>query len=332
MGVPADKHALAVATALVVALALAAPAAATHVGCGDTITQDTTLDSDVVCGPNDADGLIIGASDVTLRLAGHAIRADPIRNEYGAAIRTAASSTPLTGLDIRRGTVSGFEVGLSLFADNTSVRRLDVQALEWGMTVYGNGAYAYRNSVYVAPSGPITLNGPGIHLWGDDAYAWGNVITGYPGVGVLNEGDRSRAVFNDVQSCDEYGKGVVAGDYTTSAVVNRNTVAGCYEPVFAVANDAGGGAHVRLNQTTGGLWGIRIDDPRAFVGRNTATGATWDGIFIERRAGATVQNNIANDNARHGINAVAGTIDGGGNTASGNGASPQCVNVACSSP
>jgi hypothetical protein len=37
-----------------------------HVRCGDVITQDTTLDSDLIDCPGD--GIVIGASDITLDL------------------------------------------------------------------------------------------------------------------------------------------------------------------------------------------------------------------------------------------------------------------------
>src|SRR5687768_14146307 len=56
---------------VVVALALPSSASATHVQCGDVITQDTTLDSDLVDCPGD--GVVIGASGITLDLAGHTI-------------------------------------------------------------------------------------------------------------------------------------------------------------------------------------------------------------------------------------------------------------------
>ena len=39
--------------------------------CGDVITQDTTLDSDLIDCPGD--GVVIGASGITLDLAGHTI-------------------------------------------------------------------------------------------------------------------------------------------------------------------------------------------------------------------------------------------------------------------
>jgi hypothetical protein len=45
-----------------------------HVGCGDTITTDTTLDSDLVNCPNN--GIVIGADNITLDLNGHTIAGD----------------------------------------------------------------------------------------------------------------------------------------------------------------------------------------------------------------------------------------------------------------
>ena len=53
------------------------PALASHVSCGDTITADTTLDSDLVDCPNN--GIVIGANNVTLDLNGHTIDGDGMR-------------------------------------------------------------------------------------------------------------------------------------------------------------------------------------------------------------------------------------------------------------
>ena len=73
---------LTTATALAL-LALATPAGATHVQCGATITQDTTLDSDIICLEGQTDGLYIGANDVTLNLGGYTIRAAATGGDYG---------------------------------------------------------------------------------------------------------------------------------------------------------------------------------------------------------------------------------------------------------
>jgi parallel beta-helix repeat protein len=67
---------------------------------------------------------------------------------------------------------------------------------------------------------------------------------------------------------------------------------------------------------------------------NTANGNADSGIALFEdapgdAAGNTLKRNTAKKNQNHGIDAVAGTIDGGGNRASGNATPPQCVNVAC---
>jgi parallel beta-helix repeat protein len=46
-------------------------------------------------------------------------------------------------------------------------------------------------------------------------------------------------------------------------------------------------------------------------------------------AGNSLRSNIADRNQNHGIAAVAGTIDSGGNRATGNAIPPQCLNVLC---
>ena len=52
----------------------ASQASGSHVSCGDTITADTTLDSDLVNCPNN--GIVIGADDIALDLNGHKITGD----------------------------------------------------------------------------------------------------------------------------------------------------------------------------------------------------------------------------------------------------------------
>lgn len=62
--------------------------------------------------------------------------------------------------------------------------------------------------------------------------------------------------------------------------------------------------------------------------RNTANGSGHDGIQVDA-AGTTVTRNTANFNDYLGIEALSGVIDGGGNSAIGNGNSLQCTNVVC---
>src|SRR5436190_22313105 len=63
-----------VIVALAGVIALSGAEAASKVSCGDTITTDTTLHSDLVNCPNN--GIVIGADHVTLNLNGHRIDGD----------------------------------------------------------------------------------------------------------------------------------------------------------------------------------------------------------------------------------------------------------------
>ena len=87
---------------------LGAPAQATHVECGDVITTDTTLDSDL--GPCPGDGLIVRADNITLDLNGHRIFAANGPEET-AGVRLGMVS----GVTVKNGTVEGFDAGVAIF-------------------------------------------------------------------------------------------------------------------------------------------------------------------------------------------------------------------------
>ena len=110
----ADSRLLATLVVLVALLSFVSAASASHVQCGDTITQDTTLDSDLVCA---GDGLTVVPNDpdVTLDLAGHSITG----SGTGIGISPAGGSV----VEVRGGTVRGF--GYALFSDgpNTLIVR-----------------------------------------------------------------------------------------------------------------------------------------------------------------------------------------------------------------
>jgi parallel beta-helix repeat protein len=69
-------------------------------------------------------------------------------------------------------------------------------------------------------------------------------------------------------------------------------------------------------------------DDRSLLKGNVAVGAGDDGFDVRSRT-AKLTGNRALRNRDLGIDAVHGVIDGGGNTARGNGDRAQCINVAC---
>ena len=136
-------------------------------------------------------------------------------------------------------------------------------------------------------------SGNAIQLTGcRDARIEGNTVSSYDESGILLDGGSGNLISQNTVSTSYYS-GILVGGGSVGTVVKGNlaTRAG-FNPYYSEPNTASDG--------------IQVDD-----------------------AGTTVANNRANDNADYGIQAVRGVIDGGGNTASGNGNPLQCLNVVC---
>jgi hypothetical protein len=108
----------------------AGSALASHVRCGDTITTDTTLDSDLVNCPNN--GIVIGAANITLDLNGHIIDGDatpvdpcPEGETCDVGVDNSAGHS---GVTIEGGSVQQFSLGI-LVAGGAAHNRLDQLAV-----------------------------------------------------------------------------------------------------------------------------------------------------------------------------------------------------------
>jgi parallel beta-helix repeat protein len=231
----------------------AASAAASHVGCGDTITQDTTLDSDLTC---PGDGLVIGAHGVTLDLGGHTISGAGAAFSAGVRFQNEISPQDVT---IRRGTIRGFDVGiLAEPVERLAVRRLAITNNVTGIVIDISFDVVVRNNVIADNSG--------LGLW----------------------------------------------------VLDSNTVR-------VTGND------VLRNGADGIHFGGEVQN--SVAEGNVASGNGDDGIevaeFVVGEIPNTLARNLATYNGDLGVEAVAGTLDGGGNRAFGNGNPLQCIGIAC---
>lgn len=89
------------------------PAQASHVSCGDEITAETTLDSDLLDCPNN--GIVIGADDITLDLNGHMVTGDgePFEScPEGEFCDVGVLNDGHDGVTVRNGSVREFESGV----------------------------------------------------------------------------------------------------------------------------------------------------------------------------------------------------------------------------
>ena len=145
-------------------------------------------------------------------------------------------------------------------------------------------------------------------------------------------GDSLRIVVrgNSISDCF---RGMDLSSGTIDALVEDNEVS---DNVFGIEVNGASGTQLISNTANrnsgilGGSDGIFIGSSSAntFVKGNRTFSNSDSGIGAGS-ASTTVTKNVANDNARYGIEGVAGVTDGGGNKAKGNGVG-QCVNVACS--
>jgi parallel beta-helix repeat protein len=324
------------ALAVVTLFALsAAPALGNHVQCGDTITQDTRLDSDLIDCPGA--GLIIGADNVHLDLGGHTIMTsrsftdlrpgDPEFFRAGVENGRVLGSEPgYRGVTIENGVIQGFQFGVSLeHASHSLVRGLTLRASRYEtIDLY----YADKNRIE------------------------NNSISGHSAAGILLEAQshKNRIVGNSISN-DIFGgislflesndnwisENVISHTNDGIAVwANENRIGGNSVSYTGVGIEAGGTQNRiedndvswTIGSEPGGA-GIWIGgDGGNVVRRNVASHNQDDGIRV-LSPGVTVTANSTNFNGDFGIQAVEGVIDGGRNTAFGNTNPLQCLNVVC---
>jgi hypothetical protein len=85
---------------------LVGTASAAHVGCGQTITQSTVLDTNV--GPCSGEGILIGADNITLDLNGFAVFGISAPGEGPGILLDER-----TAVTVRNGTVRLFDAGVA---------------------------------------------------------------------------------------------------------------------------------------------------------------------------------------------------------------------------
>jgi large repetitive protein len=286
----------AVSKAMVLALVVASftvlgssRALADHVSCGDRITTDTTLDSDLVNCPNN--GIVIGADHITLDLNGHTIEGDgtlvdpcPEGETCDVGVDNSAGHR---GVTVKGGSIRQFALGvLVLGARRNSLRHLSVSRNLFVGIVVGESAHTAverssitRNGVTTQQAGMVLFasrdnriernlfsgNGNrGLAAESADGNRINhNIFADNPEAGVAILGDRNQVSHNRVvRNGDNI---IVVGDDNT---ITRNKVV---DAVGCPAEDGGigcgfgisleGGSHnlVARNKVTRARYGIRVD-------------------------------------------------------------------------
>jgi parallel beta-helix repeat protein len=248
-------------------------ALASHVGCGDTITADTTLDSDLEDCPNH--GVVIGAAGITLDLNGHRIDGDGTPaagcDPQVELCDVGVLNEGFNGVAVEHGSVRQFAFGGFTFGVRRN-RVLDIGSTRhvfFGWVVVESTRSVIRGGAFRRNIAP---EGDGLGLFGcDHVRVRNNAIRRNPGPGIhMQDSDHN----------------LVKGN-----VFSRNSpaiVMGGDEPRPALAKSDRN--RIRRNQITRG-GGIGVAPGNRNVVANNRVSRALDSIAIEKGRGNRVTRN-----------------------------------------
>jgi parallel beta-helix repeat protein len=302
----------------------AGQAQASHVACGDTITADTTLDSDVTNCPNN--GIVIGADDVALDLNGHVVDGDG--TEFAGCPKdelcdVGVANDGHAGVIVRDGSVREFGVGVlvggarknrvvkisssghtsfgAVFGDSTRsvIRR---SSLSRNIAPEGDGIGLFGSDHIRIVHNEIRRNpGPGIHVFDSKKNLVRKNVFSSNGPAISLEGsDRNKVRRNRVVR----GVGIIVAPGNQN-VIARNRVSRALD---SIAIDKGGGNRVVGNVVRRARKvGIRLGFPGFGGGNNSVRGnlvrrSRGDGFLVSNEDnGSVLKRNVARRNEGDGF-------------------------------
>jgi parallel beta-helix repeat protein len=312
-----SKLFLATLTVGLISAMVVAPASAEHVQCGETITQSTTLDSDIIdCTAQPAIAII--GTGITLDLAGHTVDG----TGGGDGISTFQLGFHSADITVRNGLVREFKTGVDLDdGSDQAARDLTVTDNETGVSIsivrraVVEGVTATRNSTGIRMNDlidPVVEN--------NDVFANAAGIGGH----LIRNGTVARNRVHD----NEFD-GVGWSSFWQGRILDNRITGNGLNGLWL--DDSSFGNVLESNDVEGnGADGILITpggEQNTLVGNRTDRNGD-DGIDIDWHS-STLTRNSASFNGDFGIEAVPGTIDGGKNKARQNGNPAQCVGVSC---
>jgi hypothetical protein len=282
------------------------------------MTQDTTLDGDVVCEAGEPVALTVGADGIVLDLNGHRVenRASPLYDAIGIS----GGGTARRDVTVANGTISGFASAISFVAGgqnaltNGAVRDVTVDGLE-PIRIDGSGNVVAGSTV-TGIDVPLAVHGPDNSIVDNDVTgapallglaADSNVqivgnrlslpqspdTTHRPVAAIQITGHRDALIAGNTVSSPTRGILALAGDGPSNTVIERNRVTRTPSPSDVTAGiDVEGSSAVRKNYVTGFFDGIVLNE-RASAVRNVLTG-NYRGIV--GRSTGSIEHNVARHN------------------------------------
>jgi parallel beta-helix repeat protein len=301
------------------------------VSCGDTVTQNVKLTTDLHC--STSDGLDVGANHVTIDLGGHTI--------YGSSPYNGIADSGYTYAAIKNGAIDGFENAVyfhaapwgavsGIVARNNPGVAIDIDSSDFTMVskatvvAYGyEGVYlqtdgsSLTKSVVAAGSNPA---GIGVVVWGNKDTVSANTISASARAGILVQyGGGNQVSKNRVQGAGN--DGIRLYD-TQGALLNGNDVTGTAGVGILVENTSDGTTLTKNTVLAGTADGIAIssDSLGSLITANVASGNRTNGIDVQNSdPSSKLGKNTADVNALDGIIGTVGVTDLGGNKGKNNG-------------
>jgi parallel beta-helix repeat protein len=276
-------------------------AQASHVSCGDTITADTTLDSDLLNCPNN--GIVIGADDITLDLNGHTIDGDGEPFEPcpdGEFCDVGLLNDGHDGITVRHGSVREFALGVFVgrARHNRVLRISSSRNVFFGFVVARSARSVVRNS---SGSGNLPPDGDGMGVFGShDVRVVGNSFRHNP-LGIHVQDSTNNVIRGNLISRNS-GQGIKI-DANRNQVRRNLCVRNLGECIIVNGNrNVIAGNRARRNGV-----GIGIEKGRGnVVARNVVVDARFQGIYLGIR-----QPPIGGDHNVVRRNRVRGSVDDG---------------------
>jgi large repetitive protein len=335
-------------------LALGADQArASHVSCGDTISSDTKLDSDLTNCPGN--GIVIGADDIELDLKGHTIDGDGVLgcDELYACDFGVDNTAGHHGVTIEHGSIRDFATAIFVFGGNHNrLRRLSSSHNILGgvLLIESPGARIEQNSISANglttdQAGLIVFDSSGVRIEGnsvsdngdigmflqgvDDSRVERNSVSGNPEAGVILDGNRNEVSGN---RASRNGDGIsVGGDSNTIVSNHVSDSFACPDGCGAGIGSTGGTGNLIARNfvaraSRAGIWIADFEDEGGLptidnvVERNLVVDAEADGVLVESTVTDTLlKRNIAIGAGDDGIDIDSPTTSLRRNTANGNG-------------
>jgi parallel beta-helix repeat protein len=297
------------------------------VSCGDTVTADTVLRTDLTGCTGTA--LAIGADGVVLDLAGHTVEgAITARGHAGLSVRGGTVRGDVRFDEVRQASVRRLRVRGGSITCVRSAGCTIVQSVVRGggiaiaQSENGISNRIRRNVVRHAPGAGITADRT------DTTSIVGNVVRD-SGIGISTSHAADLEVARNVLVRNS-GTGL-SGSFGSAASFVRNYIASNGGDGISLRTWGGDTLIARnvIRRNRGnGIFGAAVAHWSVIgnlAARNGAAGIAITGAVED----ATLANNTVRRNGSLGIDAAVGVIDGGGNRAHANAGAAQCAGIAC---